>query len=104
MTRIPGIFGSGQAPALARFARAYLHEDFMVEYGSAAGAAAAFRADASADERQALARDFARLATEAATWTLDDLKAFARDELRCAWQPSSMDDLAVLVSAAVSDR
>jgi hypothetical protein len=44
------------------------------------------------------------LATEAATWTLDDLKAFARDELRCAWQPSSIDELAVLVSAAVSDR
>src|SRR6185295_6893148 len=46
-----------QFTALAEFARGYLHEDVIEEYGSAAGAASAFCADASADECRALADD-----------------------------------------------
>ena len=44
-----------QFTALAEFARGYLHEDVIEEYGSAVGAASAFCADASADECRALA-------------------------------------------------
>ena len=44
---------------LRRVFEGYLHEDFVTEYGSAAAAIDAFRADASAAEAQAF-RDEAR--------------------------------------------
>ena len=46
-------------PELQRVFEAYLHEDFVAEYGSAVAAIDAFRADASAAEARAF-RDEAR--------------------------------------------
>jgi hypothetical protein len=46
-------------PELRRVFEGYLHEDFVEEYGSAAAAIDAFRADASDDEARAF-RDEAR--------------------------------------------
>ena len=42
-----------QFPELRRVFEGYLHEDFIAEYGSAAAAIDAFRADASAAEARA---------------------------------------------------
>lgn len=50
MKRDPGITDPGQYWALSNFLRGYLHQDAAVEYGSAIGAAQAFRRDA--DERE----------------------------------------------------
>lgn len=90
-------------PALVNFARGYLHEDFVSDYGSAQGAVTAFLADASKGERQALAHDLARLAREVRSWSLMDLQAFVAHELRSAWRPESADDLATLIATMHGD-
>ena len=46
------LFTPANYPALREFLPAYLHQDFMQEYGSAAEAAKAFLEDASGDESQ----------------------------------------------------
>ena len=45
-------------PQLEAFFAGYLNQDFPETYGDVAGAVRAFAADASATERQALARDW----------------------------------------------
>jgi hypothetical protein len=90
-------------PALAEFARAYLHEDVVAEHGSAAGAAAAFRRDASPDEQRQLAGDLARLLDAARTWSADRLVRFFSDDLRAAWTPGSLSDVRALAASARDD-
>ena len=84
---------------LTGFARGYLHEDFVTEYGDAAGAARAFAADASPHERQVLADALDRLADESADKPPLGLTHFVASELRCAWRPTSTADVRVLASA-----
>ena len=64
-------------PAFADFARGYLHQDLMVEYGSALDAARAFVRDATDAERRAVVTDLARLA--AVTSEPDIRRASARE-------------------------
>jgi hypothetical protein len=80
-------------PALRSFCRGYLHEDALAEYGSAAGAVAAFRADASAKEQRALEADWRRFAADTADWPLDRLSSHFAGALGAAWAPGSRDDL-----------
>ncbi len=78
-------------PALVGFARAYLHEDVLIEYGSAVQAVRAFCQDASPTEQTALATDFARLITAAAGWSAATLARWFREHLGAAWSPDSFD-------------
>lgn len=50
--------------AIREFVRGYLHEDAMVEYGSASGAAKAWCEDASAAERKKLGAEWKKFAAE----------------------------------------
>ena len=50
--------GKGEFAALREFARGYLNQDFADEYGSAAGAARAFCADATPKEVATVAREW----------------------------------------------
>ena len=88
-----------QVPALTGFARAYLHEDFEAEYGSAEGAAAAFAADASETERADLAREIERLTNTADRWSIGALQRFMTREIGGAWRPESLDAVKALETA-----
>jgi hypothetical protein len=94
--------GGKQFTALAEFARGYLHEDVIAEHGSAAEAASAFCADASADERRALADDLQRLVERAGAWQPRTLARFF-NRLGAAWSPETLDEIREL-SAAVGAR
>jgi hypothetical protein len=91
---------AGDVPALAAFARAYLHQDVLVEHGSAAEAVRAFCHDAAPPERAALATDFARLITAAADLPAAAITRWFHDDLGAAWAPDSFDDLVELGAAA----
>jgi hypothetical protein len=85
--------------ALRSFCRAYLHEDTIAEYGSAAGAVAAFRADASEREQRALEADWRRFETETAGWSIARVAAEVSTTLGAAWTPRTSADLAALAAA-----
>ncbi len=91
-------------PALAAFLRGYLHEDYEAEYGSIEGAVAAFVADASADERRALAAEAARLGALADRAPLAALQDLITRALGGRWLPRSRADLDALLSAIAQDR
>ena len=95
---------ASDVPALADFARGYLHQDLLVEHGSAIEAARAFGRDASADERRALAADLTRVAAAAAHWRASRLERWFRDELRAAWTPSSVAELELIRQAVDAPR
>ncbi len=87
-------------PALAEFARAYLHEDLVPEYGDAAGAVGAFCRDASPSERRALGADLARLVELARDRPTPALRRFFRDALGAAWSPPDVSALTALAEIA----
>lgn len=83
-------------PQLEAFFGGYLHQDFVEEHGTVAGAVAAFARDANLRERRALAREwkaFRRDARHAAT--LASTRA-AVGALGAGWAPRRADDLARL--------
>lgn len=87
-------------PALAQFVAGYLHQDFVAEHGTPAGAVRAFLREANDDERAAF-RAEARQFLEAAAfrgWS-DVTQAFA--DLGGAWLPSSRADLLTLIRAGL---
>ena len=86
-------------PALAAFARGYLHEDVIAEYGNAVDAAAAFAEDASAEERRQLAADLERLAQALDGKPALQLAHYFNEELRAAWTPASAADIRSLIAA-----
>ena len=85
-------------PALREFARGYLHEDLFAEHGGVADAVRAFEADASVEERKALAVDLARLAKASVDWPDGALARWFREELGAAWAPRSAAELAALAA------
>lgn len=91
-------------PALRSFCRGYLHEDALVEYGSAAGAVEAFDADASAGERRALRSDWRRFEAESEGWPLDRVAARFSTVLGAGWTPASRADLDALAAALRTPR
>jgi hypothetical protein len=90
---------TSEVPALAAFARGYLHQDVIAEYGSAAGAATAFAEDASDEERRALIADLERLAHALDGKQATQLGRYFTEELRAAWAPASAADLRSLIAA-----
>lgn len=91
-------------PALRSFARAYLFEGFGAEYGSPAGAARAFAADASTIERRALARALRLLADEAADWPHEQLATFFTASLGAAWATPTADQLRQMAGEVDPER
>ena len=85
-------------PALAQFFGGYLHQDFLLDHGSAPAAARSFRADASPEEARAVDDDLDRLLILTERWTVTQIRRFLKS-LGAAWLPSSRADLEALRSA-----
>jgi len=81
-----------QFPALREFFSGYLHQDFRHEYGSATGAAGAFRKDANAAEIQAVQNEWKIWRSTFKKSSLDEI-AMALRQLGAAWQPRNEREL-----------
>jgi CdiI immunity protein len=79
-------------PALREFFSGYLHQDFPDEYGSAAGAAKAFRNDAGETEIEAVRREWKAWRAGLGKASPDDIAEAAR-KLGAAWQVERLEDL-----------
>lgn len=89
-------------PQLRRVFTGYLHEDFIVEYGTPEGALAAFLADASDAERRRFKAEARRFLT--ATETIDFPKAQKLVErLGSRWIPPSREALVRWLDVYVDD-
>ena len=75
-------------PELRRVFSAYLHEDFVAEYGSAERALVAFLNDANAAERRAFEREARRFVKATTPLELSDIQAFV-ERLGSRWIPPS---------------
>ena len=95
--------GAGRAvhrdafPALRSFLRGYLHQDFTESHGSVRAAAAAFSADANAEERSRLAADIERLSAAMRDKPESEFQQFIVDELGSAWHIRSRAELVDLL-------
>src|SRR5882672_3895686 len=79
-------------PALMEFLPAYLHEDFLAEYGSAARAFAAMVSDANGDQIRNIMEEWQALRQAFSGRTLSQVQSgLAR--LGAAWQPQSEEEL-----------
>jgi hypothetical protein len=88
----PHHFEPESYPALMEFLPAYLHEDFGVEYGSAARAFAALVSDANGDQIRNVKEEWQALRQALSGRTLPELQgSLAR--LGAAWQPQSEEEL-----------
>lgn len=85
--------------ALSAFARGYLHEDALAEYGSAVGAARAFAADASEEDRRRVATALEALANAVHGRPPAALQRFLSRQVRSAWAPDDAEELETLAGA-----
>jgi hypothetical protein len=85
-------------PALRAFVRGYLHEDFAAVHGSIGEAAAAFRAEASDEERDQLVEELESLEAVVADLPQRLLRRFVED-LGSGWMPSSRADIIELLES-----
>jgi CdiI immunity protein len=85
-------FDKADYPALLEFVPAYFHQDFGVEYGSAAEAVTAFLADASAHEILQVKGEWQRLDQLLGERSLGEWQAALR-QLGGAWQPQSVREV-----------
>ena len=83
---------AAEFPALRAFFEGYLHQDFRDEYGSAVGAAQAFREDASDLELVAVRKEWKKWRAGLAKASPDEIGQAAR-KLGAAWQPQVAKDL-----------
>jgi hypothetical protein len=86
------VFDASEFPGLKEFFSGYLHEDFMDEYGSPAGAARAFCGDASGEEAAQAREEWSKLRKVLTGRALPDVHA-AFHKLGGAWQPVDMEEL-----------
>jgi hypothetical protein len=82
------LFTPANYPALREFLPAYLHQDFMQEYGSAAEAAKAFLAEANGDEREDVKNEWRQLRKSFAGHPFSEFQG-ALHKLGSAWRPQS---------------
>jgi len=85
-------------PELAAFVRGYLHEDYLVEYGSAEAARDVFLADASADERRALADECRAFLATVAGQPVSVVRRILTHDLGCAWRPARTADVVAVLA------
>ena len=88
----PNPFEPESYPALMEFLPAYLHEDFGVEYGSAARAFAAMVSDANGDQIRNVKEEWRALRRALSGRALPDLQE-SLAQLGAAWQPQSEQEL-----------
>src|ERR1700751_4718431 len=88
----PNHFEPESYPALMEFLPAYLHEDFAVEYGSAARAFAAMVSDANGDQIRNVKEEWLELRRAFSGRPLPDLQG-GLAQLGAAWQPQSDEEL-----------
>jgi hypothetical protein len=86
-------------PALRAFLRGYLHQDFAAVHGSVRAAAAAFLADASADERDQLVRELEALVETVGKQKTRSVRGFITDGLGSGWMPASREEILELLEA-----
>jgi CdiI immunity protein len=89
--RSSAAFDREKFPALQEFFSGYLHEDFVDEYGSAAGAARAFCGDASPDEAAQASDEWKRLREILAGSPILELQS-ALQKLGGAWRPLDWEE------------
>ena len=91
-------------PALRAFCRAYLHEDVIALYGSAAGAVDAFRADAPAADVAALAREWATFVQLTKGRSLAAVRSLLTDTLGARWHPATAREIDAMTDAFNAER
>jgi len=91
-SRRPGL-SAADYPALEAFFGGYLHEDFVEEHGSPAGARRAFRADADESDLVQFGREASRLLAAVKSLPFHAVAEFVRRDLGSAWSPGSLEDL-----------
>jgi len=87
------------ADALVEFARGYLHEDVLAEYGGGVAAAAAFAKESSFREQAQVAVALDIIALGAEDYPPARLARLFTRVLRCAWTPRSADELTAMAEA-----
>ena len=85
-------FSPESYPALMEFLPAYLHEDYGVEYGSAARAFAALVSDASGDQIRNVKEEWVALRQTFSGRSLPDIQT-GLAQLGAAWRPQSEEEL-----------
>jgi hypothetical protein len=89
-------------PALRSFLRGYFHQDMKEEYGSADEAVREFCADASTEERTAVAQEWARFMDQAKGWPMEEINRILTGPLgsSCLLTEKDLQDItAVLLRA-----
>ena len=94
--RVAAGLDESSCPALAIFAGGYLHEDLVVEYGSAAEAAWSFCHDAELEEVAALAREWELVESIARHLPLAEVADLLANRFGSAWRPLSRDEIAAV--------
>jgi hypothetical protein len=89
--RVPAI-DPAAFPGLREFFSGYLHEDFVDEYGSAAGAARAFCGDASREEAAQAREEWAKLRELLSGRPIAEVQT-ALHKLGGAWRPEELEAL-----------
>jgi len=97
---LPAPLSAAAFPQLESFFSDYLHEEFLVEYGSPEGALRAWRLNASTRENQQFDHEVERLMDAASKLPFGDVAAFVRRDLGSAWRPSDSARLQKLFAAA----
>lgn len=87
-------------PHLHEFARGYLHQDLIPEYGSSAAAAKAYVADLKPADRQQLAAEATRFRDMIANFKIDDVNA-AFGNLGAATRFKSADEVLRVLEALI---
>ncbi|MPY87601.1 MAG: hypothetical protein GEU99_06750 [Luteitalea sp.] len=80
-------------PELALVVQGYLHEDYAVEHGSAHQAVAAYRCDASDEERTRFDREVERFLRLVDGATITAIRKILVQEFGSAWAPRSLAEL-----------
>jgi hypothetical protein len=91
----PTGFDPSHFPGLREFFSGYLHEDFVDEYGSAAGAARAFCGDASGEEAAQASAEWTKLRSALKGKPISDVQA-ALQRLGGSWKPEEIEELSAL--------
>jgi hypothetical protein len=84
-------FDPNEFPVLKEFFSGYLHEDFNDEYGSAPGAARAFRGDASPEESAQASQEWIKLRKILTGRSIPELQT-SLQKLGGAWRPQDLDE------------
>jgi hypothetical protein len=91
----PAGFEASSFPGLREFFSGYLHEDFIDEYGSAAGAARAFCGDASVEEAAQATAEWTKLRSVLKGKPISEVQ-MALHKLGGSWNPEQPEELSSL--------